>query len=153
VRALVTLEHALLGGLMAGIAVVTFLQVALRYLFGIPLGWSEEVGRFLLVWLTFIGAGALVRRGQGHPAVDALPQALGGIARRTIDTVSRLIVLGGCVAMGWGGVRMAQIQWGQTSPSLEISMGIVYLCIPAGAALGVLWGLVTLRSGPESDES
>jgi TRAP-type transport system small permease protein len=151
VRALVAIERGLLGGLMAAIAVVTFLQVALRYLFGIPLGWSEEVGRFFLVWLTFIGAGALVRLPQGHPAVDALPQALHGPGRRTVEAVSRVLVIAACVAMGWGGVRMAQVQWGQTSASLEISMGIVYLCIPAGAALGVWWGLATLRSGPDPD--
>ena len=148
-RLLVALERGLLGGLMAAIAVITFLQVALRYLFGVPLAWSEEVGRFCLVWLTFIGAGVLVRQADGHPAVDTLPQALSGGPRRLVETASRLIVIVGCVAMGWGGARMTQVQWAQTSPSLELSMGMVYLCIPAGAALGVLWGIRTLVRGSE----
>ena len=148
-RLLVTLERGLLGGLMAGIATVTFLQVALRYLFGVPLAWSEELGRFLLVWLTFIGAGVLVRLPDGHPAVDTLPQALAGRARYVVETASRLLVIVACVAMGWGGARMTQVQWTQTSPSLELSMGMVYLCIPVGAVLGVLWGVGILLRKPE----
>lgn len=150
-RLLVALERGLLGGLMAAIAVITFLQVTLRYLFGVPLGWSEEVGRFCLVWLTFVGAGVLVRQADGHPAVDTLPQALAGGSRRLVEMASRLLVIVACLAMGWGGARMTQVQWGQTSPSLELSMGVVYLCIPVGAALGVLWGVRTLLGGPETD--
>jgi TRAP-type C4-dicarboxylate transport system permease small subunit len=148
-RWLVALERGLLGGLMGAIAIITFLQVALRYLFGVPLAWSEEVGRFCLVWLTFIGAGVLVRRADGHPAVDTLPLALSGGPRGLVEAASRLLVIVGCVAMGWGGARMAQVQWAQTSPSLELSMGMVYLCIPVGAALGVVWGIRALARGPE----
>ena len=148
-RLLVALERGLLGGLMAGIAIVTFLQVVLRYLFGVPLAWSEELGRFLLVWLTFIGAGVLVRLPDGHPAVDTLPQALPGRARYVVERASRLLVIVACVAMGWGGARMTQVQWTQTSPSLELSMGMVYLCIPVGAVLGVLWGVGILLRKPE----
>lgn len=148
-RLLIALERGLLGGLMAGIAVVAFLQVALRYLFGVPLAWSEELGRFLLVWLTFIGAGVLVRLPDGHPAVDTLPQALSGRARYVVETASRLLVIVACVTMGGGGARMTQVQWAQTSPSLELSMGMVYLCIPVGAVLGVLWGVGTLLRKPE----
>jgi TRAP-type transport system small permease protein len=136
---LVALERGLLGGVMAAIALVTFLQVVFRYVFALPLEWSEEVGRFLLVWLTFVGAGALVRQVDGHPAVDTLPKAVGPGARRLLEATSRGLVVLGCAGMAWGGARMTWLQWTQTSPSLEISMGLVYLCLPIGGVLGLVW--------------
>lgn len=148
---LAALERGLLGGLMAGIAVVTFAQVVSRYVFDHPLQWSEEVGRFLLVWLTFIGAGVLVRFRDGHPAVDTLPEALPAL-RPLLGTVSQVLVITGCAALAWGGWRIATLQWAQTSPSLEISMGLVYLCLPVGGLLGLFWGLRRLAGRAGADE-
>lgn len=49
--------------LIAGLAAVVNLQIFSRYLFNAPFIWPEEVARLLLVWMTFIGAAALTRRG------------------------------------------------------------------------------------------
>jgi len=147
---LATIERGLLGGLMAGIAAVTFAQVVARYVFEYPLQWSEEVGRFFLVWLTFIGAGVLVQLPEGHPSVDTL-RGMVPRFRPVLEAVSRALVVVGCAAIAWGGWRIARLQWAQTSPSLEISMGLVYLCLPLGGLLGVFWALRVLAGGTGID--
>ena len=150
-RLLAAVERGVLAGLMAGIALTTFVQVVSRYAFNLPLQWSEEVARFFLVWVTFVGSGTLLRDATGHPKVDTLEQSVSSRARSVLAAVSRALILIGCLAMAWGGVRMVALQWAQTSPSTEVSMGIVYLCIPAGALLGVLWALVPSRALPPDD--
>jgi TRAP-type C4-dicarboxylate transport system permease small subunit len=49
--------------LVAGLAAVVNLQIFARYLFNAPFIWPEEIARLLLVWMTFLGAAALTRRG------------------------------------------------------------------------------------------
>ncbi len=150
-RGLAAVERGILSGLMAGIAVTTFAQVVSRYAFGLPIQWSEEVARFFLVWVTFIGMGTLLRVQSGHPLVDTLAQSVPALARAVLELASRAFVLICCLAIVWGGFRIAVLQWQQTSPSLELSMGMVYLGIPIGGLLGVLWNLWPARARPVDD--
>jgi TRAP-type C4-dicarboxylate transport system permease small subunit len=66
-------------GLLAVIFVVMVLQVSCRYVLGSPLVWSEEVARYLYIWVCFLGAPIALRRGN-HIAitlfVDWLPAKL-----------------------------------------------------------------------------
>ena len=48
-------------GLMFVMTVVVFAQIFFRYVFNVPLGWSEELARFAFVWVSFMGASALMR--------------------------------------------------------------------------------------------
>ena len=65
--------------LLAAMSVIIFVNVALRYLTNQSLEWAEEVARHMMIWLTFLGAGPVLRYG-GHIAVenlqDAMPRAL-----------------------------------------------------------------------------
>ena len=72
------------------------------------------------MWVTFVGSGALLRDATGHPRVDTVAQSVSSRARSVLAAVSRVLVLIGCLAMAWGGVRMVALQWAQTSPSIEI---------------------------------
>ena len=68
--------------LLAAMSVIIFVNVALRYLTSHSLEWAEEVARHMMIWLTFLGAGPVLRYG-GHIAVENLQDALparGGIA-------------------------------------------------------------------------
>ena len=65
--------------LLAAMSVIIFVNVAMRYLTNQSLEWAEEVSRHMMIWLTFLGAGPVLRYG-GHIAVenlqDAMPRAL-----------------------------------------------------------------------------
>ncbi len=53
---------------------IVFVNVVLRYTTGDSIVWAEEVARHLMIWVTFLGAGLVLRFG-GHVAIDALHQA------------------------------------------------------------------------------
>lgn len=61
--------------LLGSMSVIIFANVALRYLTNESIEWAEEVARHMMIWLTFLGAGPVLRYG-GHIAVDNLQDAL-----------------------------------------------------------------------------
>ena len=61
--------------LLAAMATMVFANVALRFLTDYSILWVEETSRYTMVWLTFIGAGLVLRYG-GHIVIDSLQQAV-----------------------------------------------------------------------------
>lgn len=72
---LALLERGLVAALTTALAVTMMAQVVLRYFFGAPLFWAEEISVQLLVFLTLLGLSLLVQSGQ-LVSIDFLPQAL-----------------------------------------------------------------------------
>ena len=140
------------------VAVTVMLGAALvgtvsRYLTFLPsISWGEEVTRFAGIWSVFLVAGLTIRHG-AHLGVDFLttrlpPRVRSAGAPRQLCADPRL--LGTLLVYG---IRLAAENMDQYSPALEWSMGVVYLCIPIGAALMIVERLgVTrrlLRGDPE----
>ncbi len=126
-----------LGALVAAMTCTTFLQVVCRYAFNSPLVWSEELARYLFVWIALIGAGAAVRAG-GHFGLDLLYRNLPAAVRAWVGGLVSLIVAVFAAVLLVEGVREAAQASVQTASSLPIRMHWAYVAIPAGAAL-MLW--------------
>jgi TRAP-type C4-dicarboxylate transport system permease small subunit len=140
--------------LMTAITLVVFAQVLFRYALGWPLAWTEEVGRFGLIWLSFLGAAALVARSQ-HIAVTILTDLLPARGRALVASLADLAILVLLWIMLDGGLAIVRNEWAQRAPATSWPMGIVYLVIPISAALMLLWvaagllgRLAALRPGP-----
>ena len=147
VRAIAATERAVIGGLMAAITVLTLIQVVWRYGLNQPITWSEEVARYCFVWVTFVGAAALLRQRDGHPELDTLHARAGPILRRAIDLFSRLMVILCSLAIAAGGFRMIHLQQTQLSPSLEIPMSWIYLSMAIPPLVGAFWVAWCARFG------
>lgn len=125
---------------MAGLLIA---QVVFRYAFNNSLFWSEELGRALLVQLTFIGA-SVAWRGRAHIGMDAL------VARFSPQWTwrARLLVLCVCVAffaaVAWHGARFALFLLPQQTAALGVSRAVVFVAVPVGGALLTLHGLADL---------
>lgn len=125
---------------LATMALLVGVQIAGRFLFHYSLFWSDEVARFLLIWVAFLGMSIGVRRG-AHPGIDSLARALPPRAGHAV-----LILAIGCsllffaVMLGYGSL-LALRTWAQRSPSLGLRMGIPYLAVPAAGALMLLHGI------------
>ena len=133
-------------GLM-GLSVVNVLwQVVTRFLLGSPSGFTDELARFLLIWLGMLGAAYAVGQ-RMHLAIDLLPRAL---EERPRAHAALGVVLQGAVlafalgVMVYGGgnlVRLVSLL-GQRSAALGVSLGAVYSVLPvAGAAIALYTGL------------
>jgi TRAP-type C4-dicarboxylate transport system permease small subunit len=131
------------------IGVMTLLvgaQVAGRFLFGYSIFWSDELARFLLVWIAFLGMSVGVRRG-AHPGVDSLVRAL----PPTWARCASLAAIGGCtlfflVMVGYGALLVLRT-WGQVSPSLGLRMSVPYLAVPTAGLLMSLHATAGARAG------
>jgi len=73
-RALVRANRWVVIAILAAMATMVFANVALRFLTDYSILWVEEASRYTMVWLTFIGAGPVLRYG-GHIGIDSLQQA------------------------------------------------------------------------------
>ncbi|MCK9241566.1 TRAP transporter small permease [Desulfocurvus sp.] len=134
---------ALLGAGMAGVIAA---QVFWRYALNDSLFWSEELGRILLVWLTFTGATVAYRRG-AHLGVDSLARRLPRRARALADAGANLACLGLFAAMtayGWGYVRLLA---GQSTPALGWPAGLGAGAVPLAGAVLCVHALARLAAG------
>ena len=101
---------------LAAMVVLVFTNVVLRYLFNSGIPTSEELSRWLLVWLTFLGAIVALRQ-HAHLGVDTLVRALPPLGKKICFVASYLLMLyadglltlGPCEIhrMAWGPVKLA----------------------------------------------
>jgi TRAP-type C4-dicarboxylate transport system permease small subunit len=115
-------------------------QVAGRFVFGYSIFWSDELARFLLVWISFLGMSVGARRA-AHPGIDSLVRALPARWARVVSLWAILLSLTFfSLLAAYGGV-LALRTWPQHSTSLGIRMGIPYLAVPVAGLLMILHAL------------
>ena len=119
--------------LLGAMALMVFANVALRFLTDHSILWAEEASRYAMVWLTFIGAGPVLRYG-GHIGIDTLEQAAPRFAVAIRGVIFALLTIFCCVMIVVG-VRYAVLTWAQTTPVLQLPIGAIYLAMPLGFAL------------------
>ena len=133
---------ALTLGLMAALVIY---QVGARYLFGSPPSWTEELARFLQVWLVLLASPVCLRRGM-HLAVDYVSPRLPPGARVALRTGVLLISAVFCLAFAVYGTRLLAVADLQTSPALGISMVWPYLAVPVSGVLMAVAAAVLIVS-------
>lgn len=135
------LQPVVFAGMAALIGVIT-LQIVSRVLFT-AVGWTEEVARFLLVWITFLAGTLAFQRGR-HIAVTFVVDALPGRLRQLARIAALLIVLAFMIALIVIGYRYMQVQSFQKSASLRLSMTYVYAVMPICAAIMAWYAVVDI---------
>ncbi|KQP12385.1 C4-dicarboxylate ABC transporter permease [Pseudorhodoferax sp. Leaf265] len=131
---------------MLGITVVLVIgNVIARYLFSYSLTWVEEVSRYLMIWSAMLGCGLALRVG-GHIAVDSLAGAVKPAVARSIRSAIVCIVSFTLLAVTWLGVEYVDFAWGQETPVLGISYGLIYMAMPIGALLMLVHLALVARS-------
>jgi len=140
---------------MAGIGlmlIIIFLQVISRYFFGYTASYSEELSRYLFVWVTFLSLPVVSRQG-GHMVVGLLLERFTGEKLRRLKIAGCICSMAFLAIMVWQGIRMVQLSVWQTSPAMEIPMSYMYISIPLGCGgmlLLALEELVDLLKGGEA---
>jgi len=130
-RGFLLLNRVLLMALLALMAVLVFANVVLRYTTGDSVVWAEELSRYLMIWLTFLGAGLVLRYG-GHLAIDNLQDLLPGRAGKWLRVLIVLCVAGFAVSMIGIGTHYTLRTWAQTTPVMELPFGLIYSALPVG---------------------
>lgn len=123
--------------LMLALVASVVWQVASRYLLHAPSSWTEELARFLLIWIGLLGA-AYAYRTHAHMGIDVLINKAGPLGRRSLKVITAAIVLVFAVAvMLLGGIKLVLLtaQLNQLSAALGLPMAAVYLVIPLSGVL------------------
>jgi TRAP-type C4-dicarboxylate transport system permease small subunit len=113
---------------------VVTLQIICRYLLGASLTWSEELARYLLVWITFLGAGIAFRRG-AHMGFNLLLRSMAPKFRSLARMITSVGILTFLSIATWKGTQLAIFNMGQHSPAMGLPIGVAYLAIPTGCLI------------------
>lgn len=139
------LEWAL--AILFGIMVLdVFWGVITRYLLDSQSSWTDELARFLLVWLSILGA-AYASGKKLHIAIDLLPHYLNERNKKILDLIIISIILLFVVSVFLiGGLHYVYISFalGQTSPALGLPIGFVYMVLPISGAFILYYKLSDL---------
>lgn len=140
--------EAVIAAMLAFMVVLVFGNVVLRYLFNSGITVSEEVSRWLFIWMTFLGAIVALRE-HGHLGVDMVVQRLPAWAKKLCLALGHVLMLFILWLLLQGSLAQTRINWDVTAPTTGASMAIVYLsCVVFAVCAGFLllldlWRLLT----------
>jgi TRAP-type C4-dicarboxylate transport system permease small subunit len=126
---------------LALMVLMVFGNVVLRYGFNSGITVSEELSRWLFVWMTFLGAIVAVRK-HAHLGTDTLISRLPPAGRKVCYGVAHLLMLYMCWLMAQGGWQQTVINYATTSAVMEASMAWFYV---SGVLFAVLAALILLH--------
>jgi len=125
------------------IIIAGFMQVFWRYALNNPLTWSDELCRYGMIWLTFIGAGLGVKR-YSHITIDILKGYLPESVNAKIERLNSLFILVFSLVIIYFGAIIAFQNMNQFSPGLYIPMGTIYLVMPIGGLIMLFYSSLQL---------
>ncbi len=131
------LNHVLEVGialLLGATVIVALVQVIFRYGLDSSLSWSEELARYLFIWVIFLGTSCATRR-HHHMAVEALASIMPGVALRPLAAVVTIVSMVFFGVVLYTSILLTENAIPQLSTALEISVAYVYVAAPIGAAL------------------
>jgi TRAP-type transport system small permease protein len=138
---------------LALMVIMVFGNVVLRYGFNSGIAISEELSRWLFVWMTFMGAVVALRE-RGHLGTDMLISRLGTQGKKICLALTYVLMLAMCAVLFKGAWEQTKINWSSTSAAMEVSMGLFFMVGLMFSVLGsliILVDLYRLLTGQMSD--
>jgi len=139
---------------MIAIVIVTGLGVVFRYFLNSPLFWTDEIARYALVWMTFLGGALLVGQSDGHVKVDFFTDRMGRPMRRVATALSTAVEVVIVLLITIGGFIWIQASTRGASAAAGIPMPLVYSVIPFSGLVALVFiaGRFVGRRKAESGE-
>ena len=130
-------------GLLICMILTTSAGVLWRYGFNSALSWTEELSRFLLVWVSFLGAAMATYRGS-HIGIAVVFDRLPAVAQLWVSRIVDIMVIAymGCVLMG--GIKILPFVHVRVAATLPFPMSVPYCVMPLSAALIIFYMLTHL---------
>ena len=129
--------------LLVAMSVTVFGNVVCRYFLDFSLGWYEEISRFMLIWIVFLGAVIALIKGD-HLSIDLLYLVLSPRACRVAVVLTDMMMLAALAIMFQGAWDMAidSLRSGWVASSVPIPYGWVYMVGPVSAVLMFIQTLI-----------
>ncbi len=130
-------------------------QVLSRYLFVVPAAWTEELARFLLIWIGMLGAAYAYRQGS-HLGIDLLAAKLKESGKQRLHSVVHIVcLLFAASVLVVGGGSLVSMTWElkQYSAAMGLPIAYVYSVIPASGVLISVFAADAILRGSAREES
>jgi TRAP-type transport system small permease protein len=131
--------------LFSGMVLVVFMNVVARYCFSASLPWSEEVSRFMLIYLVFLGA-IVAYINNEHLGLDLVIKLVPLRVSHVIILCSHVLSLVALSVLGFGGYQIASnsLKSGWTAPASGIPYGFIYIIVPLSVSVLCIQALVKI---------
>lgn len=129
-------EEIILVAVFSVMVVLIFAQVLMRYVFEASLSWSEELARYMFLWIIWLGS-SFAAREKAHISLDFVTSRLSPKTKHVVWIIKTLIWIGFTVFLAYISFKLTYIIFdrGQLSPALRIPMGYAYASIPFGVTM------------------
>ncbi len=132
--------------LVACMVVVILASVFTRYVMNDPIGWGEQVAKYLMIWAAFLGASLGVKEG-AHIAVNVLVDLLPRMLQKVCAVVGTVMTATFLLITAYQGIRFAMKVSMHTDPMVwEMSLAWAYAAIPTGAVLMLVQLAILVRT-------
>jgi TRAP-type C4-dicarboxylate transport system permease small subunit len=131
--------------LAGGIVATTLLQILARFVLMVSIPWTDELARYFMIWASFVGLGVAYRKRELICVAffrEKLPPHLLKVALLVSDLLCSVFA----IVIVIYGFKLCLLNAGQVSPSMRISLGIVYAIIPLGCLLFLLFAFESVFS-------
>lgn len=122
-------------------------QVFSRYLLANPSSFTDELARYLMIWVGVLGAAYVAGKGN-HVAITYFSEKFSQVNQKRVRVIINLIVLSFALfGMLVGGLRLVNVTLflEQLSPALKIPLGVVYAVIPLSGLLIIFYKILDLK--------
>jgi len=131
--------------LVCFVFLLIIIQVVMRYVFNSPLIWSEELARYAMVWMAFVGSVIAMRNGE-HIDITVVVNSLPASLKTYVNIISKIISTAFLIMLIYLGFQMVMMNISQTSSANGLPMSLIYLCIPL-SAIGMLFFNLVRKGG------
>ncbi len=138
------LARFLITVMMAAMVLIILFGVFNRFLFKLPVSWTEEVAKYLLIWISMLGSAVAIRIG-AHVGVGLLVTRLGEKRRNVISWMNQVLIMLFIISLVWLGMKLCIREIDQMGYATRISMFYPFLAIPAGCLMIIVQLLYLMK--------
>lgn len=138
-------EEFILVMMFALMVLVIFGQVIMRYVFNNSLSWSEELGKFLFVWISWFGISIGAKRKE-HIKITMFVDKCSPKNALICEILSELVVFGICAVTAYYGMELVISQAHVNFAGIRISMSWGYLSVVVGCVIMMLRNLIIIET-------
>lgn len=132
--------------LVAAMVTVILASVFTRYVMNDPIGWAEQLAKYLMIWAAFLGASLGIKEG-AHIAVNVLVDILSPTLQKVCTVAGTLLMTGFLLITAYQGILFTMKVVTHTDPLVwEMSLAWAYAAIPVGAILMLVQLVILVRS-------
>lgn len=126
------------------VTIVVIYSVLLRYAFKSPLAWSEEVARYMFIWMVFLGMSVAERTGD-HFRIEVFIEMVPAKIRIFIEIILNILIFYALFILFREGVNYYEQGKTGLSTILEMPLNYIYVALPLAMVLTVLNRIETVR--------